>query len=280
MTPLPHSTAATARSAALRSFEAQWLAREADPLSALREEAMERFLRLGLPTPRDESWRYTNLRQLASQSFVDAPRAPAGDLEPAASMSLLGVAERVATVLMINGYPVLPASMDLSVNGIDISSLRDLSRTDPDLLVTPSATAVGRRRGTLAAAQYGAVRRRAVSQGARARDHAARHPARGNGRQAGHRGLSARHHRGGRRDRARRSSNITCIRAPTRRCAIPPLRLRSSGCANRTLSRVRHGCRREPPRLAGSVPGEATAAAGSSPSPWAAVWCAPRSKRS
>lgn len=136
MTPLPHSTAATAGSAALRSFETQWLAREADPLSALREEAMERFLRLGLPTQRDESWRYTNLRQLASQSFVDAPRAPAGELEPTASLSLLGVAERVATVVMINGYPVLPASMDLSVNGIDISSLRDLSRINPDILVS------------------------------------------------------------------------------------------------------------------------------------------------
>jgi Fe-S cluster assembly protein SufD len=135
MTPLPHSTAATTRSAALRSFEAQWLAREADPMSALREEAMERFLRLGLPTLRDESWRYTNLRQLAAQSFVDAPRAAAGDLEPTASLSLLGVAERVATVLMINGHPVLPASMDLSVNGIDISSLRDLSRIYPDVLV-------------------------------------------------------------------------------------------------------------------------------------------------
>jgi Fe-S cluster assembly protein SufD len=135
MTPLPHSTAATTRSAALRSFEAQWLAREADPVSALREEAMERFLRLGLPTLRDESWRYTNLRQLAAQSFVDAPRAAAGDLEPTASLSLLGVAERVATVLMINGYPVLPPSMDLCVNGIDISSLRDLSRIYPDVLV-------------------------------------------------------------------------------------------------------------------------------------------------
>ena len=49
MTPRQHSPAA-AKSAALRSFEAQWLARDADPLSALREEAMERFLRLGLPT--------------------------------------------------------------------------------------------------------------------------------------------------------------------------------------------------------------------------------------
>ena len=99
MTPLPHSTAATTRSAALRSFEAQWLARDADPMSALREEAIERFLRLGLPTPRDESWRYTNLRQLAAQSFVDAPRAAAGDLEPTASlMNTLGSASVVASL--------------------------------------------------------------------------------------------------------------------------------------------------------------------------------------
>ncbi len=73
-----HSSRGT-KSAALRSFEAQWLAREADPLSALREQAMERFLSLGLPTTRDESWRYTNLRPFAARSFVDAPRAPAGD---------------------------------------------------------------------------------------------------------------------------------------------------------------------------------------------------------
>jgi Fe-S cluster assembly protein SufD len=135
MSPLQHASAATAKSAALRSFEAQWLARTADPLSALRQEAMERFLRLGLPTVRDESWRYTNLRHLAVQSFIDAPRAPRGYVEPTASLSLLGVAERVATVLMVNGHPLLPPNIDSSFNGIKISSLRDLSRTDLDHLL-------------------------------------------------------------------------------------------------------------------------------------------------
>jgi Fe-S cluster assembly protein SufD len=127
MSPL-HSSAAT--SPALRSFEAQWLAREPDPLSPLREKAMQRFLELGLPTMRDESWRYTNLRPLTAQSFVDAPRAPAGSVQPSASLSLLGEEARVATVLVVNGYPVLPERMDLSINGIEISSLRELSRTD------------------------------------------------------------------------------------------------------------------------------------------------------
>ncbi|MGA2341952.1 MAG: Fe-S cluster assembly protein SufD [Steroidobacteraceae bacterium] len=128
----PHSSAAT--SAALRSFEAQWLAREADPLSALREQAMQRLLALGLPTVRDESWRYTNLRTLTAQSFVDAPRAPAETLRPVASLSLLGEEARVATVLMVNGHPVLPERVDRSINGIEISSLQELSRTDPALV--------------------------------------------------------------------------------------------------------------------------------------------------
>jgi Fe-S cluster assembly protein SufD len=123
-----HSSAAT--SPALRSFEAQWFTREADPLSALREKAMQRFLELGLPSTRDESWRYTNLRPLIAQSFVDAPRAAAGNVRPSASLALLGEEARVATVLMVNGHPVLPERMDLSINGIEISSLRDLSRID------------------------------------------------------------------------------------------------------------------------------------------------------
>ncbi len=126
-------SAAAAKSAALQSFEAQWLAREADSLSALRERAMERFLSLGLPTTRDESWRYTNLRPLAARSFVDAPRRHAGDL-PHDSLRLLGVSERAATVLMVNGHPVLPLSTESTSNSIEIINLRELSRNDPTLL--------------------------------------------------------------------------------------------------------------------------------------------------
>ena len=131
MSSQPHSSAGT--SPALRSFEAQWFAREADALTPLREKAMQRFLTLGLPTPRDESWRYTNLRPLSAQSFIDAPRALTGTVHPSASLSLLGEEARVATVLMVNGIPVLPERMDLSINGIEISSLRELSRTDINL---------------------------------------------------------------------------------------------------------------------------------------------------
>ena len=40
------------QSAALRSFAAQWGTRAADPLLPLREQALQRFLKLCLPTTR------------------------------------------------------------------------------------------------------------------------------------------------------------------------------------------------------------------------------------
>jgi Fe-S cluster assembly protein SufD len=117
-------------SAALRSFEAQWLNRAADSLSPVREQAMLRFLELGLPTLQDETWRYTNLRSLAGHSFVDAPRKTRGEIEPSASLSLLDSKERAATLLMVNGYPTLP-SADTCINGIEVNTIHELSRLDP-----------------------------------------------------------------------------------------------------------------------------------------------------
>jgi Fe-S cluster assembly protein SufD len=116
--------------AALRSFEAQWRTRPADPLSAVRERAMQRFLKLGLPTTHDETWRYSNLRSLAAQSFVDAPQKTRGEIEPNASLSLLGKADRAASLLMVNGYPTMPVADGL-IKGIEIYSLQEVSRLDP-----------------------------------------------------------------------------------------------------------------------------------------------------
>src|SRR6202048_2124901 len=116
-------------SPALRSFAAQWETRPADSLSPVREQAMQRFLKLGLPTMRDETWRYTNLRSLAAQSFVDAPRAIHGEIEPNASLSLLDKDDRAASLLMVNGYPTMPVADGL-INGIEIYSLREVVRVD------------------------------------------------------------------------------------------------------------------------------------------------------
>jgi Fe-S cluster assembly protein SufD len=132
MTPAGQASVSP-QSAALRSFEAQWRARAADPLSRVRGQAMERFMRLGLPTLRDESWRYTDLRSLTAQSFVDAPQGLTIG-SPAHAAPLLQSAEGAPSVLMMNGRPVLPDTPLYDNNALQINSLRELSRIDPILL--------------------------------------------------------------------------------------------------------------------------------------------------
>jgi Fe-S cluster assembly protein SufD len=117
----------------VRSFEAQWRTRTADSLSPLREQAMMRFLKLGLPTQHDETWRYTNLRSLSAHSFSDAPRKARGEIEPHASLTLLDGNERAATLLMVNGHPLLHAT-DTAINGIEVNTIREFSRLEPTLM--------------------------------------------------------------------------------------------------------------------------------------------------
>ena len=121
------------QSAAMRSFAAQWQSRASDSLAAVREQAMQKFLKLGLPTTHDESWRYTNLRSLAATSFVDAPRKTRGEVEPNASLSLLGKTDRAASLLMVNGFPIMPVADGL-ISGVEIYSLREVARLDPATL--------------------------------------------------------------------------------------------------------------------------------------------------
>jgi Fe-S cluster assembly protein SufD len=112
--------------AALRSFEALFRAREPDAWGSIRKSAFDRFVELGLPSLRDESWRYTNLRPVANQSFIDAPPdAPA--VEPADRL-----VPDAAPIVLVNGRPV----GSQIVKGLSISTLRDLSRQDPNLVAT------------------------------------------------------------------------------------------------------------------------------------------------
>ncbi|HMD74021.1 MAG TPA: Fe-S cluster assembly protein SufD [Steroidobacteraceae bacterium] len=100
------------QSAAMRSFEAQWHARSQDPLHESREHAMDRFLRLGLPSSRDDSWGYTNLRPLSARSFTEIP-------------ALISVSSL--------GAPAQNAG-DASIEGVYISSLRQLARDNPGVI--------------------------------------------------------------------------------------------------------------------------------------------------
>lgn len=113
------------QSAALRSFDQEWRAREPDALREWRQQAMDLFLRLGLPTTRDETWRYTNLRRFAQTGFTAA--APSPGAAPAARD---GGTPRIAGALyidVVDGRPRLPSAR---IAGLEISSLRELARHD------------------------------------------------------------------------------------------------------------------------------------------------------
>ena len=141
MSATAHAERGTA-STALRAFEEQWQSRTLDSLESVREKAMERFLALGLPTSRDESWRYTNIRNLNSVRFAAAQAYARGDMAPFASVSLLDDAQRAATISMFNGHPWLRA-IDSVINDIEVASLKEVARLDPkmlmDLIGAPSA---------------------------------------------------------------------------------------------------------------------------------------------
>jgi Fe-S cluster assembly protein SufD len=121
------------QSAALAAFAAQWRARDLDPLHEWREQAMQRFLRLGLPTTRDESWRYTNLRRLTAVDFVAADASPdeAAPADPAWASGLPSGAVRID---LVNGYPQLRSYRPVA--GLRLTSLRDLARKDAAALHT------------------------------------------------------------------------------------------------------------------------------------------------
>jgi len=127
-------------SAALRSFETQWRARVPDALQPIREEAMRRFLKLGLPSLRDETWRYTDLRSIAAQSFAPASCAPgvapdsnaAPDkraLDAGEVLSLIDAEQRAITLTMVNGCALLAADIP-AINGIEINNISDLLKRD------------------------------------------------------------------------------------------------------------------------------------------------------
>jgi Fe-S cluster assembly protein SufD len=122
-------------SAALRSFETQWRARAPDALQPIREAAMERFLKLGLPSLRDETWRYTDLRSLAAQIYDQAGCAPtnsgagAGANSGHAALTLVDDGQHAATVVMLNGCPLFSADLP-NINGIEINSIKELYKQD------------------------------------------------------------------------------------------------------------------------------------------------------
>ncbi len=102
-------------------------------LGALREAGIAALAERGLPTPRVEDWKYTNLRPLETLALTaarpDAP-APSLDLVP----SLLATTDHPRLVFL-NGFlrPDLSRLADLP-EGVELAGLADLIAKQPDWL--------------------------------------------------------------------------------------------------------------------------------------------------
>lgn len=89
---------ATALSPALERYRQAFESRFAsDRLLGARRDALDRFLAAGFPTPRDEAWKYTNLRRLESRSFGLATDTPVS-IENAQQHWITGSATRLVFV--------------------------------------------------------------------------------------------------------------------------------------------------------------------------------------
>ncbi len=99
-------------------------------LDQLRSDALSRYETLGIPTPRTEAWKYTNLRRLARAGFV---AAEAGDATDALAIPE-GVTELdgAYVAVFVNGrYSASLSSLDNLPRNAEVGSLAAKIAEDP-----------------------------------------------------------------------------------------------------------------------------------------------------
>jgi Fe-S cluster assembly protein SufD len=130
--------------AAVPAIAGQWAAGpvltggETPAVALQRQQAMAVFRQAGLPTPRVEPWKYTNLNRLAQIAFA----APANDPTPPAPLpaGLLTAEAPAIEILLLNGRLRLDAgALALLPPGVDIRSLGEAVQDDPSLAVALAA---------------------------------------------------------------------------------------------------------------------------------------------
>jgi len=105
-------------------------------LDELRRNGLDRFSQLGLPTPKAEAWKYTNLRGLAEQALVSSGQAhalsvPAAALPPA----FLDETACAARLVFVNGWFRAELSdLDRLPDGVFLRDLRSALAEQPELL--------------------------------------------------------------------------------------------------------------------------------------------------
>src|SRR5882672_123600 len=98
---------------------------------ATRRAALERFVNAGLPTGRDENWKYLTPRGLARRELNFAVEPGRTDRLPDAALPL----ENATRLVFVNGRLAADLSTPLpQAKGVRIESLADVYRRQPELL--------------------------------------------------------------------------------------------------------------------------------------------------
>lgn len=102
-------------------------------LREIRESGLALFTTAGLPTPRWESWKYTNLRDLEKLSYLPAQEQPRVSLDQAPSL-LPGDAPAFRMVFVNGGFRAELSNLADLPEGLTLLPLGEAVETRPDLL--------------------------------------------------------------------------------------------------------------------------------------------------
>jgi Fe-S cluster assembly protein SufD len=95
------------------------------PIDLLRQKGFEKFLAEGFPTPRDERWKYTNLKPLSSRELIDA-EANQFDLSIETLDQYSPQSLDAEKLVFVNGRFSPTLSSAVSVPGLQIHTIADL----------------------------------------------------------------------------------------------------------------------------------------------------------
>jgi Fe-S cluster assembly protein SufD len=120
--------------AAFRALEARGALAGPPWLGAVRREAIARFAERGLPTPRDEDWKYTSIAPIAATAFdLEAGGDDQGLTEEA--IAPFCVSEAWSRLVFVDGrYSAKLSAIGPLPRGVRIESLADVLMTDPEIL--------------------------------------------------------------------------------------------------------------------------------------------------
>lgn len=102
-------------------------------LTELRRSALERFLDLGFPTTRQESWKYTNVSALGRTAFTLA--GPADISIDAGKVAPYRLAHLGCELVFVNGHFSEALSCDPLTSGVRIDSLGRMLQRSPELVL-------------------------------------------------------------------------------------------------------------------------------------------------